>query len=225
VTTSAKPLAKTGELGGAPLTHLTLLHCADIEVLAQLPRSLLHLDLRGASLQVPDAALPRWTPLSRCEQLTTLCLAGNKFLSAPALEACINSLPKSKLRVLDLSETHADRHLFETLPSSQQVLTHLSLSMCSALDNNALAALLVNLPNIEALNIAECHALEQPFSDIEFPNPNLATNLRLLGVGHTAFAVNLELTRRALGHVAPNAFATVQNLDIFSYNVLPPCIL
>jgi hypothetical protein len=72
---------------GAPLTHLALLNCTEIEVLTRLPRTLLHLDLRGANLQVPAAAVPGWRPLSGCSQLHTLCLAHNNLLCAEAVLA------------------------------------------------------------------------------------------------------------------------------------------
>jgi len=144
---------------GAPLTHLVLPNCSEIEVLTRLPKSLVHLDLRGSNLQVPLAAVPGWRPLLALSQLEVLCLAGNNLLSPEALLACIISLAPSTLRVLDLSETCVNMHVWRHLISSQRMITHLRLAGCTSLGLLTaveLEPLLRQMARLEVLDISAC---------------------------------------------------------------------
>jgi len=208
---------------GAPLTHAIFAHCAEIEVLTRLPPTLQHLDLRGASLQVPEMAVPRWRPLAG-RHLACLCLEGNAMLSSAALMACIGSLPSpGRLRVLDLSGTRADARVFAWLPGAQPGLTHLRVAGCPGLQNAGLAALLKSLPVLEVLDAARCTALERPLAAVvSAASPVAAADgsgprLRLLGVGQTDFAgQQLEESRRALLAFSRGAHAMQSSLDLFA---------
>jgi len=217
--------------GGAPLTHAILPCCPEFQVLPQLPPTLRHLDLRSASLQMPEAAVAKWRPLARCPHLNVLCLAGNTLLSSSALIACIRSLPgTARLRALDLSNTQAEIRLAATLPQIQPWLTHLRLAGCTGLSNAAVAGLLSSLQQLEVLDIACCAALEQPLATLapasRAGQAGAAVRLRLLGIGQTDFATYLDSSRRALAAFAPNAVAVNGSLDLFGgYGLLPPEII
>jgi len=233
------PLPLRGELGGAPLTHLVLAHCCDIEVLPRLPATLCHLDLRGANLQGPHHLQSNgqtWRPLANCSQLNTLCLAGNGLLSSPVLSAILSSLPmKGQLRTLDISSTQADANLFAALPSLQEALTRLRAASCMRLTDHCFTAVLLGLRELEVLDVTGCRGLLGFPTDLALPAPAAAVgpepgpmaSLRLLGVGQTELAgMHLESTRRALAAVAPTAHAVPGNLDVFnSYGALPPVLL
>jgi len=231
---------------GAPLTHIIFPNCAELETFPRLPRTLRHLDLRGASLQAPERALVQWQPLAGCPHLVALCLAGNTLLSSSALLTCLGSLPLgARLRVLDLSGTRAEAQLMMWLPRGQPALTHVRLAGCTGLGNESLAALFAGLHELEVLDVAGCPALEEPFAAVadaaaafasaapvaggpyaSAPAAAAASRLRLLGVGQTEFAVRLETTRGALKAVAPRAHAVPGSLDIFGgYVALPPTLL
>jgi len=222
------------ELRSSALTHAILPHCAEIEVLPKLPQLLQHLDLRGANLQVPEAAVAKWRPLAGCTHLTTLCLAGNALLSAAALLACVGSLPEiARLQVLDLSGTRADAQAWAALPKIQPALTHLRVAGCVGLQNSGLALLLAGLLKLQALDVASCGMLEQPFADVldgaaaAARGAAVAAELRLLGVGQTDFAAShLEATRRSLAAFAPAARVLQGSLDLLAgYAALPPALL
>jgi len=223
------PLDKSS--GGAPLTHAILPCCPDVQVLPQLPPTLRHLDLRSASLQLPEAAVAKWRPLARCAHLNVLCLAGNTLLSSSALAACVRSLPgTARLRALDLSNTQAETQLAAILPQIQPSLTHLRLAGCTGLSNAAVAGLLAGLLQLEVLDVAGCAALEQPLATLapasRAGQAEAAVRLRLLGIGQTEFATYLDSSRRALAAFAPNAVAVNGSLDLFGgYGLLPPEIL
>jgi len=217
-----------------PLTHIVLAHCADIEVLPKLPPAIEHLDLRGARLQLPEAAVAGWRPLASCTHLQVLNLAGITTLSSRALLACIASLPcRTGLKVLDFTDTRLEAHVCSALPTQAPALTHLRLSNCLSVNNPILAELLRGLNDLEVLDIAGC-AVEFPLSDLVPAAPvagaaraSLAAKLRLLGIGRTALiGPHLEFTRRALAIIAPQAEAVPGSLDIFrSYKALPPVLL
>lgn len=165
---NARQQPTSKELGGSPLTHLVLPHCAELRIVPRLPATLLHLDLRGADLQVPEAAVPTWKPLAACGRLECLVVAGNDLLSVDALRAMLGSLPASaRLRTLDLSSTNADDGLAALIVSAQPALTHLRFAGCGGLHNQGLSALLTGLRELEALDVAGCHSLEHPLADIE----------------------------------------------------------
>lgn len=226
-----------------PLTTMVLAHCADIQVLPKLPAELIHLDLRGASLQVPEAALATWKPLSRCIQLKVLNLAGNVLLTSRGISACLASLPsQTQLKVLDISDTRPEAATLAALPAQVPALTHLRLCNCMAVNKAGLGELLRGLSKMEVLDIAGT-CVDYPLADL-VPSPSalsrltggrgsstqqvLASNLRLLGVGRTELAMgdHLEYTRRALAIMAPLAEAIPGSLDIFKgYNDLPPRLL
>jgi hypothetical protein len=216
---------------GAPLTHLVLPNCSEIEVLTRLPSTLQHLDIRGANLQVPVAAVPGWKPLSNCRELQVLCLANNSLLCAEALLACIASLAPSSLRVLDVSGTHADTHLCRHLITSQQMITHLRLSGCTSLGMLGIVQVtswLRGLFRVEILDIAGCYIDEffgqDEHTDRDTPS-STASSLRFLGVGQIGGRI-LETARRAIGRLAPSAQVVGGSLDIFeSYKALPPNLL
>jgi len=218
---------------GVPLTHLVLPNCAEIEVLTRLPRTLLHLDLRGANLQLPAAAAPGWRPLSGCSQLQTLCLANNNLLCAEALLACVASLSIETLRALDLSGTKADSNICKHLLSFQKLITHLRIAQCTSLEvigYMQLDSWLVGFPNLEVLDIAGCYIDES----IRGANPGLtcdAPALRFLAVGLSVLAGGaleggaLEAIRYAFATCAPNAYVIGGSLDIFNgYKDLPPTL-
>lgn len=152
--------------GGAPLTHLVLAHCADIQVLPRLPATLRHLDLRGAGLQMSTAAAKGWRPLEACQHLEALCLAGNLQLSEFATLMCVASLPgAARLRALDLSSTLSGAEVFDALLKLPplQALTHLGLAHTS-LRNEELVTLVAKLLQLQVLDVAGCSQLEAPIS-------------------------------------------------------------
>jgi len=230
------------ELGGAPITHAIMLNCAEIEVLPHLPATLRHLDLRGANLQIAEKAVPSWRPLSSCERLEVLVLAGNDLLSGAALHSCIASLPaQAPLRVLDMSWTKADTGVISALISSKQLLTHLCMAGCPAVGDMELALLLQRLQMLEVLDVKRCLAITGPLSEIAerylLPGRSAAgnaggvashqepccPNLRYLGVSETALSVDTKCTARALKAFAPKADVVTTIIDFFKgYQSLPP---
>eukprot|EP00930_Biecheleria_cincta_P041805 TRINITY_DN28714_c0_g1_i1.p1 TRINITY_DN28714_c0_g1~~TRINITY_DN28714_c0_g1_i1.p1 ORF type:complete len:636 (-),score=120.26 TRINITY_DN28714_c0_g1_i1:103-2010(-) len=229
---------KSSEAPGAskasrPLTHLMFGHCTSIEVLPHLPASLLHLDLRGASLQAPANAEQHWRPLSNCPQLEALNLAGNVLLGSGAVLACISSLPsRTQLRALDISDTRPDAVLFSSLPTQASALTHFRACNSMALRNAELAELLRRLAALEVLDVGGCGSLEFPLSDLvpaaaTSAAAALAPKLRHLGLARTALVgAHIDYTRRALARIAPLAKAFPISFDLFhAYDELPPAWL
>jgi len=234
----AQPLSASDQdgLGGAPLTHAVFANCSDILIMPRLPKTLQHLDLRGASLQIPDAAAPTWKPLASCPHLVSLCLEGIATLSSVALQACVCSLPTcAQLNVLDISDTRADDVVFRDFAGRCTSLTHVRAAGCKGMQNGTLGNLLGSLRELQVLDVARCNTLEQPFADVPIPVvqgaggiavPARAEKLRRLGIGQTNFALVLESTRRSLAAVAPLAEAINGSLDIFgSYATLPPVLM
>eukprot|EP00441_Pelagodinium_beii_P025461 CAMPEP_0197662378 /NCGR_PEP_ID=MMETSP1338-20131121/53121_1 /TAXON_ID=43686 ORGANISM="Pelagodinium beii, Strain RCC1491" /NCGR_SAMPLE_ID=MMETSP1338 /ASSEMBLY_ACC=CAM_ASM_000754 /LENGTH=617 /DNA_ID=CAMNT_0043240205 /DNA_START=13 /DNA_END=1866 /DNA_ORIENTATION=- len=230
----------TSSAQAPPLSTLVLAHCEDLQVLPKLPAGLVHLDLRGASLQVPAAALATWKPLSKCFQLQVLNLAGNVLLTSRGLSACLASLPSpTQLKALDLSDSRPEAALLAALPVQVSALTHLRLCNCMALKKAELGELLRGLPNLEVLDAAGT-CLEYPLSDLvpttaaagladgRSQRQALAPNLRLLGLGRTELCMgeHLEYTRRALALIAPLAEALPGSLDVLDgYSELPPILI
>jgi hypothetical protein len=222
------------DLTPPPLTHLVLAYCAEFQVLPRLPSTLRHLDLRGANVQVPEAALNRWQPLANCIHLEVLNLAATSLLSSRALLVCIASLPsRTQLKVLDISETQAEASLFEALPSTAQALTHFRSANCSRLVNDSLADIMFNLKHLEVLDVTGCSALVYPFLESVPPylaglrQSRKAEKLRLFGVGRTLLAeAHLDSTRRCLLEVAPQAEVIPTMMDLFQgYTSFPPRLL
>eukprot|EP00933_Yihiella_yeosuensis_P084909 TRINITY_DN9964_c2_g1_i1.p1 TRINITY_DN9964_c2_g1~~TRINITY_DN9964_c2_g1_i1.p1 ORF type:complete len:675 (-),score=124.28 TRINITY_DN9964_c2_g1_i1:164-2188(-) len=164
---SAKSAATSVVATPPPLTHLILAHCAEIEVLSKLPATLQHLDLRGASIQVPEAAVAGWKPFASSVHLEVLNLSGNTLLGSRALLACVASLPsRTQLKVLDISSTRAETHFFDSLPNEAQGLTHFRASNCLSLGNSSFATILYSLKELEVLDISGCAALDLQLSEL-----------------------------------------------------------
>lgn len=217
------------------LTHAILPNCSEFEILPQLPRTIQHLDLRCANLQIPSAVVDSWKPFAVCEQLTTLILSGNTFLSSAALLASLRSIPSGQMKVLDLSGTRAEPPLFADLPAFQGSLTHLRVAQCMAFGNVCFVDILRGLPRLEVLDVSGCRMLERPLSDMVVLAADgvahaaagaNAPNLRKLGVGQTELATYLDSTRRSLRLVAPSAEVLNGSLELFDgYKNLPPKLL
>jgi hypothetical protein len=220
----------------AALTHIVLGHCSELQVLPRLSHRLQHLDLRGANLQIPAAAVEGWRPLVACESLVVLCLAGNALLCSEALLGLLQSLPEAvRLRVLDLAATCAEAPFFNALPQqpAARALTHLRLAHCTGLFNAGLSDVMHGLTELEVLDVADCPRIEAPLSDLlptRSHDPQAVPalqQLRLLGVGQTDFAgPHLEASRRALQACVPDARACSGSLDLFcGYEDIPPMLL
>jgi hypothetical protein len=225
-------LSKGGN--AARLTHAVLGHCCDLKVLPKLSSQLQHLDLRGANLQIPTAAVNGWAPLAACNALQVLCLAGNGLLCCEALLAIVRSLSDSaRLCALDLAATCVDAKFVRTVPQlpAMQGLTHLCFAHCPGLVNEGLGNIMQTLHQLEVLDVADCPYLQAPLADLltsqHETTPLIARQaakpmlqcLRLMAVGQTDFAgVELEATRRALRAV-PGCCAKVLaggiSLDLF----------
>lgn len=203
---------------GPLLTHLTLLGCIDIQTLPNLPASLQHLDIRGAD--VGDLHM-----LKACVNLHSLVLADNPNAN---VAPCLASLPSpTKLKALDLSEClGVNKDIWKSVANFQN-LTHLRLASCP-LEDDRCAWILSKLRRLQVLDVSRCPGIEDGYRLDTLTlrgttNPVQLEALRILAVGGTALERNLELTRRELRMVAPNA-VVCGGASICDHTTLPPTL-
>lgn len=214
-----------------PLTHLVLPNCSTVQAFPAVTASLMHLDLRGAAVQVRDGAVAGWRPLAACSKLETLCLAGCSELSAAALVACLASVPEgARLKVLDLSDTRAEGGVFRAVRtlSCTSELTHLRLAYLPVTDTYLLG-LLRSRPSLEVLDVCGCSRIEDGFVGLRpVDGEALTPNLRFLNVGGTRLGNQIEAVRTAARQHAPRAQVVANSqcaLDLFGgYRSLPSCV-